>query len=49
MWLTFLGREVRVEEAKLALEHLRKAKNRREGFEDIGWALLNTKEFMFNH
>ena len=49
MWLSFLSRELRADEAKLALEHLKKSKNRREGFEDIGWALLNTKEFTFNH
>ncbi|HKA07890.1 MAG TPA: DUF1549 and DUF1553 domain-containing protein [Gemmataceae bacterium] len=49
MWLTFLSREPRADETKLALDHLHRSKNRREAFEDIGWALLNTKEFMFNH
>jgi hypothetical protein len=49
MFLTFLGRPMKPAEAKMALDHIRKAKSRREGFEDIGWALLNTKEFLFNH
>jgi hypothetical protein len=49
MFLTFLGRPMKPAETKLALDHIRKARSRREGFEDIGWALLNTKEFLFNH
>jgi hypothetical protein len=49
LWLTFLSRLPRPEEARLAVAHVEKAKNRREGFEDVAWALLNTKEFLFNH
>jgi hypothetical protein len=49
LWLTFLSRPPRTDETKLAVEHLKKAKSRREGFEDVAWALLNTKEFQFNH
>jgi hypothetical protein len=49
LFLTFLGRSMKPAEAKLAMDHIQKAKSRREGFEDIGWALLNTKEFLFNH
>jgi hypothetical protein len=49
MWLTFLGRRANAAELTLALRHVRKATSRREGFEDVGWALLNTREFMFNH
>ena len=49
MYLTFLGRPIKAEEKKIALGHLTKTKDRRTGFEDVAWALLNTKEFLFNH
>ena len=50
MYLTFLARPAKPEEAAFVKDYLaKKAKSRREGFEDIAWALLNTKEFMFNH
>ena len=54
-----LSREPNAAEMKLAHEHLSKKvqgktgeeslKARKEAFEDILWALLNTKEFLFNH
>ena len=54
-----LSRDPNAQELKLALGHLgRKTEgkegdarlaSRREAFEDILWALLNTKEFLFNH
>jgi hypothetical protein len=49
LFLAFLGRPALAAESNFALDHVKKAKSRREGFEDIGWALLNTKEFLFNH
>jgi hypothetical protein len=49
MCLTFLGRSVKPAEVTFVREHIAKSKSRREAFEDIGWALLNSKEFMFNH
>lgn len=54
-----LSREPNAAEMKLAHEHLSRKvqgkagddalKARKEAFEDILWALLNTKEFLFNH
>jgi hypothetical protein len=49
LWLTFLSRMPKPEEVSLALGHLKKAKSRREGAEDVAWALINTREFQFNH
>jgi len=37
------------EELQVALAHLEKHENKQQAYEDILWALLNTKEFLFNH
>ena len=38
-------------EMKYAVAHLEKAdaKQKQAAFEDVVWALVNTKEFLFNH
>jgi hypothetical protein len=33
----------------VAIAHLSKAKDEKTAYEDILWALVNTKEFLFNH
>ena len=43
------SREPTAEETQLALAHVQKAKDKKLAFEDIIWALMNTKEFLFNH
>lgn len=44
------SREPDAEELQIALGHLEKHKdNPKIAYEDITWALINTKEFLFNH
>jgi hypothetical protein len=40
------------EEGAVCLEHLARCRTRgmlRQGYEDLVWTLINTKEFLFNH
>ncbi len=44
------SREPNEEELQVAIAYLKKhAENVRRGYEDVVWALINTKEFQFNH
>ena len=44
------SREPDAEELKIALAHIEKhPENKKNAYEDIVWALINTKEFLFNH
>jgi len=43
------ARRPTAEELQLTLGHLQRAEDKRQALEDILWALVNTKEFQFNH
>jgi hypothetical protein len=49
IYLRVYSREPQADEAAVAIEHLSKAKDEKLAYEDILWALINTKEFLFNH
>ena len=49
LYLIAFSRKPDAEEAKIALSHVAAAKDRRKGWEDVLWALLNTREFLFRH
>ena len=49
LYLAALGREPRPGEEKRLLAALRESDDRRQAIEDIAWAVLTSKEFMFNH
>ena len=47
LYLRCLAREPENSEVKICLSHVRKTGDRREAFEDILWALLNSTEFLY--
>lgn len=49
LYLAALGRAPHAEEEKRLLTALRESDDRRQAIEDIAWAILTSKEFMFNH
>jgi hypothetical protein len=49
LFLSTLGRSPKSTELKVIEETLAKGGSREEVFRDLFWALLNTKEFAFNH
>jgi hypothetical protein len=49
LYLATLSRWPTATERQKALDYLRGQTDRRRGMEDLLWALLNTREFMFNH
>jgi hypothetical protein len=49
LYMVALCREPTAAERDAAVKHLTAAKNRREAVEDLGWVLINSKEFLFRH
>lgn len=49
LYLLTFARRPDADELKIATEYFNGKENPREAMEDIVWALINTKEFLFNH
>ncbi len=49
LYFTALARAPEPDEVAVALAHVARAKDRRKGWEDVLWAILNTREFLFRH
>jgi hypothetical protein len=49
LYLVALAREPNATEMTAAVKHLASAKDRRQAVEDLGWVLINSKEFLFRH
>jgi hypothetical protein len=49
LYLRVLGRKPTPAELKIGLQHLKKAEARTVAFEDLVWALVNSREFIANH
>ena len=49
LYLSALSRTPSAEELTAAKNHIASQPDRRQAFEDVGWAILNSKEFLFQH
>jgi hypothetical protein len=49
LWLGTLSRLPDADEVKVAQEYLARPGDKRKNWEDLHWALFNTKEFVFRH
>ncbi|MDB5350882.1 MAG: Ig-like protein [Planctomycetota bacterium] len=49
LYLRAVSREPNSTEMEIAVAHLKANPDRRQAIEDIGWALINSKEFLFRH
>lgn len=49
LYLEFYSRHPDADELAVSVDHIARTKNDRAALEDIIWALVNTKEFLFNH
>jgi hypothetical protein len=49
LYMRAVSREPNSTELEVAVAHVKASKDRRQAVEDIGWALINSKEFLFRH
>jgi hypothetical protein len=49
LYLVALARDPNASETAAAVKHLNAATDRRQAVEDLGWVLINSKEFLFRH
>jgi hypothetical protein len=49
LYLSTLSRLPTDEDVKVSLDYLAKSKEKRKAWEDVHWALINSKEFLFRH
>ena len=49
LYMVAMARKADADEAKAALAHVTKSTDKRKAWEDVLWAILNTREFLFRH
>jgi hypothetical protein len=49
LYQSALSRQPTTDELAASKKHIAASENRRFGLEDVGWAVLNSKEFLFQH
>ncbi|GBD36595.1 hypothetical protein HRbin36_01720 [bacterium HR36] len=49
LYLSTLSRHPEAAEVQAVLQHVEKSPDKRKAWEDVHWALLNSKEFLFRH
>jgi hypothetical protein len=49
LYYAALGRAPFADERQIALDHVAKRADKRRAWEDVVWALINTREFLFRH
>ena len=49
LYLSALARTPSADELNASKKHIAAQQDRRQAFEDVGWAILNSKEFLFQH
>jgi hypothetical protein len=49
LYMVALAREPNATEISAAVKHLTSSADRRQAVEDLGWVLINSKEFLFRH